>query len=468
MAGGLVPFVEKSKEMSRRAASASAPGEGELMQPSGGATAQNDLPRLRERVENLSRLMEVTSLISSTLDLEVVMKRVMTLAIEVMYAETASIMLWNEEAQCLEFEISIGGARVDALKTVRVPKGQGIAGTVMETGEPMLIEDVTKDSRFFAKADEATGFVTKSILAAPLAVRGRIIGVSEVLNHMEGRPFTEQDLELFASFCRQVAVAIENAQLHKSELKRVLFDQQMTMAASIQKSFLPVTLPEDERGRFEVDAYSKSAQEVGGDFYNVIALPDGRLGFCLGDVSGKGVPAALYMARLVSEFRILCADGASVGEVTRALNEDLSSNSMRGMFVTFQYGILDWDAGELSIANAGHLPSLCAGGDGSARFVGAASGPPLGMLPKSQYQEQRISLEPGDRLLLYSDGIVEARNSAGEDFGEEKLQYLVATEKGGAKSLLAAVLQRIQEFSEETTQADDMTLVTVSWKGQMR
>ena len=433
MAVGPVPSVEKSKEMSGGVASAGAPGEGELMQPSGGASAQNNLSRLRERVENLSRLMEVTSLISSTLDLEEVMNRVMTLAKEVMYAEAASIMLWNEEAQCLEFEISVGGAGVDALKTVRVAKGQGIAGTVMETGEPLLVADATKDSRFYAKADETTGFVTRSILAAPLAVRDRIIGVSEVLNHMEGRPFTGQDLELFASFCRQVAVAIENAQLHKSELKRVLFDQQMTMASSIQKSFLPVTLPEDGRGRFEVDAYSKSAQEVGGDLYNVIVLPDGRLGFCLGDVSGKGVPAALYMARLVSEFRILCADGAPTGEVIRALNEDLASGSMRGMFVTFQYGILDPDSGELCIANAGHLPPLCAGGDGSVRFVGAASGPPLGMLPKSQYQEQKIPLAPGDRLLLYSDGIVEARNSAGEDFGEEKLQNLVATVKGGGK-----------------------------------
>ncbi|MFQ5692771.1 MAG: GAF domain-containing protein [Nitrospinota bacterium] len=173
---------------------------------------------LRERVESLSRLMEVTALISSTLDLDEVLSRVMSLAKEMMAAEAASILLWNEEIECLEFQTSVGGVGVEQLKTIRVPRGQGIAGTVVETGEPLLVADVTKDSRFFTKADEATGFVTKSILAAPLIVQDKIIGVGEVLNHTDGRPFTPLDLDLFASFCRQVAVAIENARLHKEEV----------------------------------------------------------------------------------------------------------------------------------------------------------------------------------------------------------------------------------------------------------
>jgi len=161
---------------------------------------------LRERVDNLAHLMEVTALISSTLDLDEVLQRVMKLAKEIMGAEAASVMLWNEAEQCLEFQTSVGDVGVEELKTIRVPKGKGIAGSVMESSQPLLVADVRKDARFFAQADEKTGFVTRSILAAPLIVHDKVIGVGEVLNHMDGRPFTELDLQLFFSFCRQSSI----------------------------------------------------------------------------------------------------------------------------------------------------------------------------------------------------------------------------------------------------------------------
>ncbi len=428
-----------------------------------GAQPEGDL--LRERVRNLSRLMEVTALISSTLDLNEVLDRVMTLAKEMMGAEAASVMLWNEELQCLEFQTSVGGVGVEKLKTIRVPKGQGIAGAVVETGKPLLVADVRNDPRFFAKADEQTGFVTKSILAAPLIFQDKIVGVGEVLNHKDGRPFTELDLELFASFCRQVAVAIENARLHAEEVKRHLLDQQMKMAASIQKSFLPAALPVDEAGRFEVSAYSKSAQDVGGDLYCVARLADGRLGVCLGDVSGKGIPAALYMARVVSEFRLMCSGGAPADEVLASLNRSFAEGTMRGMFVTFLYAILDPASGELRVANAGHLPLLLSAPDGGVHWVGSASGPPMGMLPAARYDEETMALAPGETLLFYSDGIVEARGKSGELYGEERLLEAVVAAPRGARTLLSDVLASVQNFTREIPQADDMTLVSLSWAG---
>ncbi|MFQ5692770.1 MAG: PP2C family protein-serine/threonine phosphatase [Nitrospinota bacterium] len=237
------------------------------------------------------------------------------------------------------------------------------------------------------------------------------------------------------------------------------------MAASIQRSFLPPELPKDERGRFEVCAFTQSAQDVGGDLYDVSELPGGRVGICLGDVSGKGIPAALYMARVVSEFRMLCAGGSPANDVLSALNLGLVQGAMRGMFVTFAYGILDPASGEFHLANAGHLPLLLAKGNGELHWVGSASGPPLGMLPSSKYQDEVLTLAPNDSLLFYSDGIVEARNKEGELFDEERLQRASGSGGGGASRLMSAVLESIRDFTKEAPQADDMTLVSLSWAG---
>ncbi|MBT7858226.1 MAG: SpoIIE family protein phosphatase, partial [Nitrospinaceae bacterium] len=352
----------------------------------------------------------------------------------------------------------------EKLKTLQIKKGQGIAGTVADTGEPLLVADVSKDERFFQEADQATGFVTKSILAAPLIVHDGIVGVSEVLNHKAGRPFTKHDLEIFATFCRQVAVAVENARLHEKEVKQSLLDQQMKMAAEIQRSFLPAELPKDSGERFEVEAFNRSAQEVGGDLYTCEILADGRIGLALGDVSGKGVPAALYMARVVSEFRMRCGTGAAPAEILTDLNKALAAGKMRGMFVTFVYCILDLEKGELELANAGQLPPLLAGKNREARWVGAASGPPLGMIGTTVYKTEKIKLEPFDTLLYYSDGIVEAENLDGEQYDPHLLPN--TSQAGvGAKKLLSHVLECVESFSRGATQADDMTLVSMSWAG---
>lgn len=440
-------------------------GDGALKTDPQEIGSEEEISSLRERVGNLSRLIDVTTLVSSTLNLDEVMNRVMEMAKEMMEAEAASIMLWNEVEQALEFEISVGGAGMEQLKTILIPKGQGIAGTVAMTGEPLLVADVTKDERFFQQADEATGFITKSILAAPLVVHDRIVGVSEVLNHRAGRPFTEYDLELFATFCRQVAVAVENARLHEQEVKQSLLDQQMKLASEIQKSFLPQVFPTDDSGRFEVHAFTRSAHDVGGDLFSFEQLPGGRIGVALGDVSGKGVPAAIYMARVVSEFRMACSSGTPPHEVLSVLNSALSRRKMHGMFVTFAYGILDPATGEFQMANAGHLPPVITGGDGRSRWVGRASGPPLGMVPQAEFTCEVLKMAPCDTLLLYSDGIVEAKDKAGVQFEEERLLEAVSKAPRGATNMLSHVLDAVEDFARGADQADDMTLVAASWTG---
>jgi len=202
--------------------------------------------RLERRLRQLASLMEVSVLIGSSLDLSEVLNSVMQKAQDVMDAEASSILLLNERTNKLEFEVALGGGE-NTLATLRkkitLDLGQGIAGSVALTRAPELIADVAADPRFFRDADKTTGFTTRSMLAAPLIVRDKLVGVAEVINPRGGGRFTTEDLELFATYCRQVAVAIENARLHTVLLERQREQQQLEFAAMVQQSFLPQRCP---------------------------------------------------------------------------------------------------------------------------------------------------------------------------------------------------------------------------------
>jgi sigma-B regulation protein RsbU (phosphoserine phosphatase) len=207
-----------------------------------------EIPRLARRLAQLHSLVEVSALIGSSLDLSEVLNGVMQKAKAVMEAEAASILLFNERTNKLEFEVAVGegapGATLETLrKTIALDLGQGIAGAVALSRQPELIADVPSDPRFYKNADKITGFITRSMLAAPMIVRDKLVGVAEVLNPRHGGRFTPEDLELFSTYCRQAAVAIENARLHTVELERLREQQQLEFAAMVQQSFLPQRCP---------------------------------------------------------------------------------------------------------------------------------------------------------------------------------------------------------------------------------
>ena len=201
---------------------------------------------LERRLRRLGSLMEVSVLIGSSLDLAEVLNRVMQKAKDVMDADAVSIMLLNERTNKLEFEVALGEGNTTfetLRKKIVLDLGQGIAGAVALSRTPELIADVPADPRFYKDADKLTGFTTRSMLAAPLIVRDKLVGVAQVINPRGGGRFTPEDLELFVSYCRQVAVAIENARLHKVLLDRQREQQQLEFAALVQQSFLPQRCP---------------------------------------------------------------------------------------------------------------------------------------------------------------------------------------------------------------------------------
>ncbi|MFQ5892714.1 MAG: PP2C family protein-serine/threonine phosphatase [Nitrospinota bacterium] len=418
-----------------------------------------DAPKRPEHeAAQLRRLFEVGLLITSSLDLDEVLTRAMDLSRQVMEADACSLMLLDKEAAELVFRIALSDVG-EQIKERRLPVGQGVAGWVAATGETALIPDAYADERFDRSYDEATGYRTRSILCVPLMVHDELIGVSQLINKLDEGAFTEDDVELFRLLNAQVAIAIENARLHAHRLKQERLEQDLAFAQAIQRSFLPQELPRGAGVAFA--ASCTSALEVGGDLYDVIEYPDGRFGVIIGDVSGKGVSAALYMARLVSEIRHLALRLEEPGAVLGVLNDQLVASAQRGMFVTLVCAVLEPATGQLAVANAGHLPPLvCPPGGGPPLALDADVSPPLGVVAGMPYVASDHTLEAGQVVILYTDGVIEAQAADGAFFGMTRLEELLARAAGSPEEVCERVLEAVGTFVADHAQHDDLTLVT--------
>jgi sigma-B regulation protein RsbU (phosphoserine phosphatase) len=423
-----------------------------------------ELEALHAKINALSSLMEVSIIISSTLDLDELMFLVMEKAQKVMKAEASSVMIINEEKQILECPIALGEVG-EKIKKIELPIDKGIAGWVAQKGEPQNIPDAYQDSRFNPKVDEETGFRTRSILAAPLKVKGKTIGVAEVINRLDGKAFDKDDLELFSTFCRQVAMAIQNARIHHLELERQKIEHQLETAKFIQQSFMPDGFPVSSGQQFEVAAKTLEATSVGGDFFDFFEFDNKTVGFTIGDVCGKGIPAALFMARMVSDYRLYSQLYDNPAEVLGALNKVLVKRSFRGMFVTSIYGVLKPSEGKFVFSSAGHLPVIKINGkNNQIELINNYKGIPLGIMPDFNFEQGFLELQKNDLIVLITDGVIEAKNKAGQIYSLERVLDVLANPKAKVQEMVDLLLEDIQKFSEDTLQHDDLTIVMIKWK----
>jgi len=425
----------------------------------------NEIESLNKKIIDLTSLIEVSAIISSTLDLEELMNLVMEKAQTVMNAEASSVMLLNEETGMLECEIALGSVQEKVKNNIYLKLGQGIAGWVAQHGEAIIVPDVDSDSRFYSEIDHSTGFKTRSILAAPLKVKDKVIGVAEVINRRDAQPFTEDNLAIFTTFCRQVALAIENARMHRYMLEQQRLQQQLESAHSIQQSFMPQTFPHSDEDKFLLYGKNIPATSVGGDLFDFIEIDSNRLGFVIGDVSGKGIPAALYMARLISDLRYYCHITERPVDLMQTINSVLFDRSRQGMFVTLIYMVLDTKNGQLTITNGGHLPPLWYQNlTNSCMVVNDSSAIPLGILPDVKFTEQVIRLRPGDQILLYTDGVTEAKNLQGKMFSMRRLEDIFANPWHHPQVLIEEIVKQIRKFNRNISQHDDITLMAIKWQ----
>ena len=322
------------------------------------------------------------------------------------------------------------------------------------------VEKLDLDSPALAKMREAG-----VKLLVPLVSQGELIGLLNLGPRLSQQEYSADDRKLLSDLATQTAPAVRVAQLVRQQQQeakeRERIEQELKVARLIQQTLLPKTLPEIPG--YDVAAYYQPAREVGGDFYDFLALEDGRLGLVVGDVTDKGVPAALVMATTRTMLRAAGQRLLSPGEVLQRVNDVLVQDIPPNMFVTCLYAILDPGSGRLVYANAGHdLPYRRRAGRGEGAEELRARGMPLGLMPGMGYEEKEMVLRKGESVLFYSDGLVEAHDPRREMFGFPRLQGLVGAHRSGGSSLISFLLAELARFTGENwEQEDDITLVTL-------
>jgi len=419
--------------------------------------------KMRERLENLKECFRVSELINSSLQLDQVLENIMTISRSILKADACSLMLVDEKTGDLVFEVAQGPVSNKLKPGLRVRRGEGIAGHVYETGEPLLIESAYSDSRFNREFDRMTGYRTQTILCVPLKIKERVIGVSQVINKLDGSNFNEEDKETLSLLCANAGIAIENARLHHEILRKQQIEKDLAFATNIQLSFLPQEMP--RLPGFAFGAQYQAAQEIGGDFYDFIPLSDNRIGILIGDVSGKGVASALFMAKFTTDFRLLVIREEDPERLIGGINERVCAQSCRGMFVSLLYMVLKKNSGEAVYVNAGHLPPIIWNRP-EARYAAlrGSGGPPLGIVPDQCYASQAISLSCGDCILLATDGLIEAKDDKGRRYGWDRLEDCLRSGGSDVESVKSRLSFSLSQFVGECPQADDTTVVLVGFE----
>jgi serine phosphatase RsbU (regulator of sigma subunit) len=302
-------------------------------------------------------------------------------------------------------------------------------------------------------------------LVVPLVSQGELIGLLNLGPRLSQQEYSADDRKLLSDLSTQTAPAVRVAQLVRQQQQeaqeRERIEQELRIARLIQQTLLPKTLP--ELPGYDVAAYYQPAREVGGDFYDFLELEDGRFGVVVGDVTDKGIPAALVMATTRTMLRASAQRLFPPGEVLQRANDALVTDIPPNMFITCLYAILDVESGRLLYANAGHdLPYRRRAGRSEGADELRARGMPLGLMAGMEYEEKEIVLERGESVLFYSDGLVEAHDTQREMFGFPRLQGLVGTHRSGGSSLIGFLLSELSRFTgEDWEQEDDITLVTL-------
>ncbi len=421
------------------------------------------LAKCRERVSQLETVLSITSLLNSQLDLKELLNKIMKTAKNVMQAEIAALALIDEERGDLVFQLAVSGkgSLIESLGGLqRMKLGSGINGTVSETGKAILVKDYYDHPSYNSEYEKRTGIPFGSFLCVAIKVKGKILGSCSVIRRRgTGLPFTGKDVSLFQVFCDNAALAIRNAKTHQVLLENQKLESDIEFSRSVQESFLPESVPTHKKYLFAGNTLPSKA--VGGDFYDFIRFDKDHMGIFLGDVSGKGFPAALHMARLMSDFRNISQTTSDPARVLSEVNKILCERARRHtMFATALFILLDFKNDIVCASNAGHLPLMVCRGGNKIYEKAPASGPPLGILPDTAYEQTRFSLKPGDLVCLFSDGLLEAKNNRDKLFGLKRIKKILRKQDYKPKGLIAELQNKILDFSKNVPQSDDITIVS--------
>jgi serine phosphatase RsbU (regulator of sigma subunit) len=406
----------------------------------------------------LRAVMEISTTLGKVLQLEEVLPRILQSLFSIFpQADQGFVLLRDAESDALN--VSASRNRSPAVDDA-VPISMTIVRQTMDAGQAILSADVVGDQRF-DQSESVAQMQLRSLMCVPLVgPSGTPLGVIQLSTQDANRHFMTEDLDLLSSVAVQAALAIENATAHETLLRQRDLERELEFATQVQLGFLPKDRPRIEG--YEFADYYEAAHRIGGDYFDYVPLPNGDIAIALGDVAGKGVPAALLMARLysVARFHLLTATGA--GQALSGLNHELALSGLGHRFISLVLMILNPHTHVVTLVNAGHLPPMLRGTDGKVTNFGAKeSGMPLGIVPEQQFQEVSRTLAPGDALVLYTDGITEAMDARNELYGRRRLSRYLTHDVADAEGLVDGLIADVNEFSGDQPQRDDICVVAV-------
>ena len=415
---------------------------------------QEENKRLRKAVDELSILNELARVVSSTMTLDSVIENVVKRSVRAVQGQQGMITLVDEQAPTemktfIRAQNSTGDHRQFHLN-------QNILGWMMINKKPLLSNSIAADPRFSGVRIEGD---QHSLLCVPLLVRNRLTGILAVFNKKDNGAFSEDDQRLLSIIAAQSGQVLENSRLYEQEKSLLSMQEQVKLAAKIQLDLLPKKSP--AISGYEIAGKSIPAHMVGGDYFDFIPVDDKRLAICLGDVSGKGLPASLLMANLQATLRGQTLVNSSVKDCIARSNRLLYESTSDEKFATLFYGILDTSQHKLCYCNAGHdNPYLISDGKEPVRLK--TGGVVLSIMESFPYEEDVISLNEGDLLVVASDGITEAMNASQDQFGDEKLGELLCAHRSlPPAELIDTVVAAVKAHAGNWPQSDDMTLLVV-------
>jgi phosphoserine phosphatase RsbU/P len=416
---------------------------------------------LAQPAERLKLLLEITNRLSNTLELDVLLPDLVETLLQLFKQADRAFLILVDEASGALVPRSCKTRRAEDFAT-------NFSVTLVEECLTQLRGLVSnKLNEEYISSDSIQGLALRAAMCAPLWTQAsKAFGVLLVDTRNNRKQFTEEDLNLLMGVANQASIALTNARFYRDSLARERLNRDLALAREVVRSFLPAHVP--AIAGYEFFACNQSALEVGGDYYDFIELQGGRLGILVGDVSGKGISAALVMTRFSAEARACLRTGGDLGAAVRELNRLMQPLSVTDRFVTLSALLLDPACHTLHVVNAGHPPPLLArAATGTVETAGcpADQGLPLGVLDGCDYAVHQVALAPGDSVVVFSDGVSEAMNALGEQLGNNHLRSIVKGAQPAPVELGERILQAVKDHAAGFTQNDDITLVCFSRTG---